>query len=283
MLTIGLVEVGGESIHYVPSVGDGWKLLRLASNNRRQLEGALSNLKLDAVVVLGPSAKKSRIARRVLGNKKHVLVDFPAAETLRKATELNKAAMKGGQYIYSPNLLRTEAGLVELKRIITNSTSNLLSLTVTCGVNAKPSDPGFPMRTAQVLDAVEWLVGSTLSEVSTERSKVSPSAAALVTLASFDNGIKAMLNLYATFSRGAGSRLWVDAVFLDSVVHVDPIAQSVRVTSFRNESVKSVNWATPPLTAAVEDFIENMKVERQGIDLEHLQRALKWTVKVVGS
>jgi hypothetical protein len=129
---------------------------------------------------------------------------------------------------------------------------------------------------------VQWLVGSTLSEMFTEKSKVSQSAAALVTLASFDNGVKAMLNLYANSSRGAGSRLWVDAVFLDSVVHVDPAAQSIRVTSFRDESVKKVNWATPPLITALEDFIENMKAERQGMDLENLQRVLKLAGEVVG-
>ena len=282
MMTIGLIEVGGERLDYVPVTADGWKLVHLTPKNRRQLERALSNPNLDAVAILGLSPKKTRLAEKALVNKKHVFVDFPAAEAFQRAAKLNEIATRAEQRIYSPNLLRIEPGLHELKRIITDSASKLLSLTVTCGAKARPFGPEFSMRTAQVLDAIEWLGGSTLREVSTERSAVSSSAAALVTLVSFDNGLKAMLNMYSAPARGNHSRLWIDAVFADSVVHVDPLAQSIGIASFRNESVKDVNWAAPSLIAAVEDFISCMKAEKQPLDLENLQRMLKLADMVVG-
>jgi predicted dehydrogenase len=282
MMTIGLIEVGGERLDYVPVTADGWKLVHLPAKNRRQLERALSNPNLDAVAILGLSPEKTRLAEKALVNKKHVFVDFPAAEAFQRAAKLNKIATRAEQRIYSTNLLRIEPGLHELKRIITDSASKLLSLTVTCGAKAKLFGPEFPMRTAQVLDAIEWLGGSTFREVSTERSAVKSSAAALVTLVSFDNGLKAMLNMYSAPARGNHSRLWIDAVFADSVVHVDPLAQSIEIASFRNESVKNVNWATPSLIAAVEDFISCMKGEKQPLDLENLKRMLKLADMVVG-
>jgi predicted dehydrogenase len=282
MMTIGLIEVGGERLDYMPVSADGWKLVHLAAKSRRQLERALSNPKLDAVAILGPSPKKTRLAEKALVNKKDVLVDFPAAATFQKAAKLNKIATRVEQRIYSPNLLRTESGLHELKRIIAHSASTLLSLTVTCGVEAEQGKPEFSMKTAQVLDALEWLGDSRMREVSTEKSAVRSSATALVTLGSFDNGLKAMLNMYSAPPRGNHSRLWIDAVFGDSVVHVDPSAQSIGIASFRNESIKNVNWAAPSLITAIEDFISCMKAEKQPLDLENLQRILKLADMVVG-
>jgi predicted dehydrogenase len=281
MMTIGLIEVGGQRLDYVPVTADGWRLVQLASKNRRQLERALSSPKLNAVAILGSSPEKTRLAEQALVNKKHVLVDFPVAEAFQKAAKLNKIATRVERCIYSPNLLRTEPGLQELKRIITHSASKLLSLTVTCGVKARPGGPEFSMRTAQILDAIEWLGDSALREVSNERSAVSSSAAALVALVSFDNELKAMLNMYSAPARGNHHRLWIDAVFADSVVHLDPRAQSIKIASFRNESVNNVNWATQPLLTTIEDFISCMKAENLQLDSENLQRMLKLTGMVV--
>jgi hypothetical protein len=110
MIALGLIEVGGERLDYMPVSADGWKL-HLAAKNRGQLERALSNPKLDAVAILGLSPKKTRLAEKALVNKKHVLVDFPAAEAFQRAAKPNKIATRAEQRIYSPNLLRIEPGL----------------------------------------------------------------------------------------------------------------------------------------------------------------------------
>ena len=282
MMTIGLIEVGDERVDYMPNTVHGSKLVQLVQKNQRQLERAISNPKLDAVAIFGLSPRKKSLAEKVLREKKHVFVDFPVAEAFQKAAKLGRTATKEGQRIYSPNLLRTEPGLKELKRNIQNSSSKLLSLTVTCGVKAKPGGSAFRMKAVQVLDVLEWLADSRLREVATQRTTIRSSAAALVTLASFDSGVTVMLNMYSTPARSNHPRLWIDAVFTDSVVQVNPHAQSIRVTLFQNESVESRNWATPSLVEAIEEFISCMKSDLRPLELENLKRIFKLADMVVG-
>jgi predicted dehydrogenase len=280
-MTLGLIEFGGRQPDNLPLAADGWRLIRLTAKNRRQSERTLSNPRLDAVAIVSVSPEKTHLAELALANKKHVLIDFPASDQPLRAAKLNKIATSVDKRIYTPNLLRTEPGVQELKRIITSPASKLLSLTVTYGVTTRLKDSGFFMRTVQILDAMEWLVGSTFTHLSTERSAVNSRAEGLVVLASFESGISAMLNMYSAPANGYCSPLWIDAVLADSVVHVDTQAQSLRVTSFRNEAVKNINWATPSLTVAIEDFIAYIKTEKQPFGVGGLERALRLAAVVL--
>ena len=85
---------------------------------------------------------------------------------------------------------------------------------------------------------MEWLGNSKIKDVCAEKSAKRSHAAALVALGAFENGLKAMLNMYSA-PTSKRSRLWVDVVFKDSFVHVDPYAQSIRITSFQEESIGS--------------------------------------------
>ena len=157
MMTIGLIEVGNERTDCMPNAVHGSKLVKLVQKNRRQLERAISNPKLDAVAIFGLSPSKNLLAEKALMEKKSVFVDFPVAETFEKTIKLDRTATKEGQRIYSPNLLRTEPGFQELKRKIQDPTSKLLSLTITCAVKAKSECSEFRMKVVQILDALEWL------------------------------------------------------------------------------------------------------------------------------
>jgi predicted dehydrogenase len=245
-------------------------------------ERAISDSKLGALAILGPSPKKARLVEKALLRKKHVLVDFPAAQRVEEARKLAAIASGKELCIYSPNLLIAEPGLQELKHAASRSTGKLLSLTITCGLNAKLSSPNFTMKVAQLLDLAEWLGGAKFKDVCAEKSVKGSRAAALVALASFDNGIKAMLNMYSAPVMGHG-RLWVDGVFEDSVVHVDPYAQSIRIAAFHDKSTKSVSWATASLIAAIEDFIDRINAEKEPLDLENLGRMLNLARMVAGN
>ena len=141
MLTIGLVELDGRALDYVPGSGDGWKLVRLIARGGRLPERAFSDPKLDAVAFLGSSVKKFRFAEKALMHGKHALVDFPASRTVESARKLEAVAAGKDLHVYSPNLLKYEPGFQELKRISSNSTSKMLSVTMTCGVNCETYEP----------------------------------------------------------------------------------------------------------------------------------------------
>jgi predicted dehydrogenase len=273
LITIGLIELSNEKLGPIPATADGFRIVPLTSR-RRELERSLSDPRLDAVAILGLDPRRDLFAEKALLKGKHVLIDFPVADTFQRATRIHRIATETKKRVYSANLLRTEPGLQELKKKAANSSGKLLSLTVTCGVNTEGRLSEFAMKTAQVLDAMEWLGDSALVDLATERTAAG-STRALVTLASFDNGLKTMLNMYSTPAGSDDSRLWVDAVFEDSVIHVNPREQSISVASFRNHSVHKLNWATPSLIGAIENFLSCMKTEMQPMDLGNLQRLLK--------
>lgn len=281
MLTIGLVELDGRAFDYVPGSGDGWKLAQLIARGGRPPERAFSDPKLDAVAFLGSSVKKLRFAQKALLHGKHVLVDFPASWTVEGARLLESVAAGRGLCVYSPNLLKFEPGFQEFKRIGTDSTSKMLSVTMTCGVSSTLKNPEFSMKLAQLYDLLEWLGNSKLKDVCAEKSAKGSRSSALVALGSFENGLKLMLNLYSA-PASKRSRLWVDAVFKDSFVHVDPYAQSVRITSFQERPFRELNWATSAIVGLIEDFAAQVNGEKQTLDLAGLGRMLKLAGSVIG-
>jgi predicted dehydrogenase len=284
MFTVGLIELGSD-IDYLPLKADGWRLMRLSGKvkNRKKLESMLSDPQLNAVAILGHAAERFRFAERALNNRKHLILDFPAARTVEKARELNEKAARNNIWVYSPNLLTMEPSLKEVKRKIESRTGKLLSLTITFGVEAKRNSPEFLLRVARLLDMVKWLVGSKLGEVNCERSTVRSPVSAVVALASFDNDVKAMLNFYSVGENAHDAGLWVDCVFEDCIMHAEPQAQSIRMVSFRGGRVESVNWSTPALVEAIENFAARIDEPKQSLDLENIRRTLHAAEGIVGS
>jgi hypothetical protein len=284
MFTVGLVELG-KRLDYVPLTADGWRFVRLASKRKhgKISDNVFSDPELNAIAILGHGPEKFRLARKALMKKKHLLVDFPAAETVEKARLLSDEAIRNSTCIYSPNLLKTEPSLKELKWRTNDSTGRLLSLTVTCGFDAKRNSREFLMQVAQLLDAIEWLVDSKFAEVYCEKSIVRSSVSALVTLASFDNGVKAMLNIYSVGENANNTGLWVDSVCEDCVLRADPNGQSIRITSFHGERLMSVNWSIPSIVEAFESIGMRIDKARQPLELENLQRMLGMAEEIVGS
>ncbi|HUK27917.1 MAG TPA: hypothetical protein VLV31_05800 [Candidatus Acidoferrales bacterium] len=282
MLTIGLVDLRKERLDYVPTRLDGWKLVQLAHESQERFERSLRNSTLDAVAIIGSCTRKTLLAKKALLQGKPVLVDFPPADSPLRITELTKLATKAGQPIYSPNLLRNEQGLKELKQRITLSAGAILSLTIMYGANIRPNKPELTMKTIQVLDTIEWLCESSLDELITEKTS-NASSTGLVTLASLDNGVKVLLNICSAAMRGYPDRFWIDAVFSNGVVHVDPRAQSIRITSFRDGAVKTVNWGTSSLVVAIENFTKYVRGEVQSSGLENADRIFKLARKVLES
>jgi len=280
MLTIGLVQLDGRPFDYVPGSGDSWKLVQLIERGGRLPERAFSDPKVDALAFFGSSLKKLRFAEKALLHGKHALVDFPVSRTVEGARKVEAVAAGQDLHVYSPNLLKYEPGFQELKRISSNSTSKMLSVTVTCGVNAKLMNPKFSMKLAQLFDVMEWLGNSKIKDVCAEKSAKRSPAAALVALGSFENGLKAMLNMYSAPTSNR-CRLWVDVVFKDSFVHVDPYAQSIRIARFQEESVRELNWATSALVSVVEDFVARISSGKQRLDLLNLERMLNLAGSVI--
>lgn len=284
MFTVGLVELG-RRLDYVPLTADGWRFVRLASKRKRGKipDNLFSNPELNAIAILGHGPEKFRLAQKALMKGKHLLVDFPAAGTVEKARLLSEEAIRNNTWIYSPNLLKTEPSLKELKRRTKDSTGRLLSLTVTCGFEAKRNNPEFLMLVARLLDAVEWLVDSKFREVYCEKSIVRSSVSALVALASFDNGVKAMLNIYSVGEIANHTGLWADSVCEDCVLRADPNGQSIRITSFRGERLMPVDWSIPSVVEAVENMGMRIDKAKQPLDLENLQRMLDMAEGIVYS
>ena len=281
MLTIGLVELDGQTLDYFPSSGDSWKLVRLIARGGRVPARAYADPKLDAVAFLGSNIKKLHFAERALLHGKHVLADFPASGTVESARKFEAIAIGKELHVYSPNLLKNEPGFQELKRVSCNPTSKMLSLTVTCGVSAKFKGHEFQMKLAQLFDVLEWLGNSKITDISVEKSTQRLPAAALVALGSFENGVKTLLNVYS-IPASKRSRLWVDVVFKDSFVHVDPYVQSIRIIRFQDKSIEELNWATSALVSLIEDFVSRIYSEREPLDLVNLERMLNLASSVIG-
>jgi len=284
MFKVGLVELG-KRLDYVPLTADGWRFVRLVSKRKhgKMSDNVFSDSDLKAIAILGHGPEKFRLARKALMKRKHLLVDFPAAGTVEKARLLSDEAIRNNTLLYSPNLLKAEPSLKELKRRINDSTGRLLSLTVTCGFDAKLNSPEFLMLVAQLLDGIEWLVDAKFTEVYCEKSVIRSSVSALVVLASFDNGVKAMLNIYSVGENANHAGLWVDGVCENCVLRADPNGQSIRVISFRGERLMSVNWSNPSIVEAVENLGMHIDKARQPLELENLQRILDMAEGLVGS
>ena len=199
MFKVGLVELG-KRLDYVPLTADGWRFVRLVSKRKhgKMSDNVFSDSDLKAIAILGHGPEKFRLARKALMKRKHLLVDFPAAGTVEKARLLSDEAIRNNTLLYSPNLLKAEPRAERsLSGESDDSTGRLLSLTVTCGFDAKRNSPEFLMLVAQLLDGIEWVVDAKFTEVYCEKSVIRSSVSALVVLASFDNGVKAMLNIYS--------------------------------------------------------------------------------------
>jgi len=263
MRTIGLFKLPGSTPDHEPSRGRDWRLIALPAKGARRgpSERAIADSRLDAIAILGLGLRKTLYAEKALLSGKHVLVDFPLGHDFGEISRLEKIAEDRELCIYSPNLLRTESGIQELKRMASGSSGKILSLTITCGLNTRFESSEWSMKLIQFLDLSEWIVGSKCVEAYGRKSTNHPSSVALVVTLSFDSGVKTLLNLYSAPKNPM--RLWIDGIFEHSVAHVDPYAQTVRLSRFSDNTGETVNWAPSPLSIAIEDFVAHIRSEKR--------------------
>jgi len=242
----------GEDVRAEPATfADDWKIIKVSPSVAvSQFKAKLK--KCGAFVIVGIGSKKADFAREALSLGKHVLSDFPAGLTWTEVARLKEISASNGVRFCSPNLLRFEPGMNELRQMVGGVSSRLLSFTISYGLAGRVEQTRFLMKFAQILDLAEWLVGSKCADVRQETSGTLLSANARVVLMSHENGVKTLLNLRCGSSRNCS--LWIDGIFEDSIIHVDPRAQSVRLGSSRNASSSEVDWAVSPLSRAMGAF-----------------------------
>jgi len=239
-----------------PTQGRGWKLIWLPATGAKKepSERAIVGPKLDAVAIIGLGPMKARYAQKALLSGKHALVDFPLSHEFKEILRLQRIAEERKLCLHSPNLLRTESSIQELKRMTHRPSGRILSLTLTCSVNTRFKRTDFAAKFVQLLDLSEWLTNSKCIQAHGKISTIHPSITASVVTLCLESGVIGLVNLYSTPSNSPG-RLWIDAVFEDSLLHVDPFAQAVRLSRFRDNASESVNWAPSSLSIALEDFV----------------------------
>ena len=278
MLAIGLMILEGDVPVELSTIADDWKTIEVprAAGGLPQLKAKLR--KSHAVAIIGAGSKKARYAREALTLGKHVLIDFPAGLTWNEVARLKELSAHNGLCLYSPNLLRLEAGMSELRQMAGDGSSKLLSLTISYGMGGKLEQSQYSMKLAQILDLAEWVVGSKYVNVRQEKSASAPSANARVILMSHENGVKTLLNIHYASSRDAS--LWIDGVFDNSIVHLNPWAQTIRLQSLNERSHKEIDWAVSSLRRAIEDF--KMVIDRRSepSDFGDQRRVIELTRKL---
>ena len=254
MLTIGLIALEKGCQTEPSEINGNWKLVQLARKGSRSVASELKAgaKKLDAVAVVGCHPAKARFAREALSLGKHVMVDFPAGKTSEETRRLKELARSKDLQLYSPNLLKTEPGVNELKQLVEDPSSKLLSLTINCNFATKGKE-AYSMKLAQMLDLVEWIAGAKCAEAWARGSTRTVSAAAHVILTSHENGVKTLLNLRSNSMIGV-STFRADCILENLIVHLNPWAQSVLLERFGGTSVARVNWAVHTLQKALTNF-----------------------------
>jgi len=274
MLTIGLIALE-KSYQIEPSeVSGNWKLVQLARKGSRNVSSELKAKakKLDAVAIVGCHSAKVRYAREALSLGKHVMVDFPVGQTSEETRRLKDLATSKDLQLHSPNLLKTEPGVNELKQLVEDPSSKLLSLTMNCNLATKGKE-AYSMKLAQILDLIEWIAGAKCKEVWARRSTQTASAAACVILTSHDNGVKTLLNLRSN-SMIDVSTFRAECIFENLMVHLNPWAQSILVERFGGTSVTNVNWAVHTLQNALTNFQRLIDGGSEDLLLEDSDRIL---------
>ena len=275
MLTIGLIRLPGVILGHELTRGRDWKLISVPAKGamRRPLERAITDSRLNAIAIIGLGVKKTRYAEKALSSGKHVLVEFPLSHESKEMSRLQKIAEKRELCLYSPNLLRTESSIQELKRTTSSPSAKLLSLTIVCGMNTRFERSDCTMKLVQLLDLLEWVTGSKCMEANGEKSTNHPSSVAFVVTFSLESGVKGLVNLYSAPSKSQ-VRLWIDGIFEDSLAHIDPYAQAVRLSRFSDNFGKSVNWAPSSVSIALEDFVACIGGERRPSVRDKMEKLL---------
>lgn len=277
MMTIGLIALEKGYQTEPREISGNWKLVQLA---RKAPRNVLSELKagarkLDAIAVVGCHLAKARYGREALSLGKHVMVDFPAGQTSEETRRLKELARSKDLQLYSPNLLKTEPGMNELKQLVEDPSSKLLSLTMNCNFATKGKE-AYSMKLAQILDLVEWIAGAKCTEAWARGSTQTVSTAAHVILTSHDNGVKTLLNLRSN-SMIDVSTFRADCIFENLIVRLNPWAQSILVESFGGTPVTRVNWAVHTLQNALTNFRSLINGGSEDLRLEDSDRILRLT------
>jgi predicted dehydrogenase len=224
----------------------------------------VNHSKLDAIAIIGLGLRKTWYTEKALSLGKHVLVDFPMTHDIKKMSRLWQIAEERELCFYSPNLLRTESAIQELKRIASSLSHNVLSFTITCGMNTSFRRSDCAMKLMQLLDLLEWITESKCLEINGMMSTNHHSARAFVVTFSLEGGVRGLVNLYSAAVKSS-PRLWIDGIFEGSLVHVDPYAQAVRVSWLGGKASKSLNWAPSSMSIALGDFVACIGAGRSSI------------------
>jgi predicted dehydrogenase len=278
MLTIGLIILEDDIRVDQSTIANGWKAIELPSPARglSQLKARLK--KTEAVAIVGADARKTRYARKALALGKHVLIDFPAGRTWNEVAHLKELSANNGLCFCSPNLLTLETGMSELRQMAGDGSSKLLSLTVSYGIGGRPNQTQYSMKLAQLLDLTEWVVGSKHVNARQERSGTASSVNARVVLLSHENGVKTMLNIHYAPSRNPS--LWIDGVFENSMVYLNPWAQTIKLQFLSDHSQKEISWAVSSLRRAIEDFEMAIDKRSEPSDFDDQSRVIELTRKL---
>jgi predicted dehydrogenase len=280
MLTIGLILLDADAHLESLIHGSSWKAVKVFQNGvRKPPQKLFHEARYDAFAIVGSYPEKVHYAKKALSLGKHVLVDFPAGKGFGEVSELHDLATTSGLCFFSPNLMRSEPGFQVLKDKI-DSPSKLLSVTVTWRLNSTITKPSYRMRLVQLIDLVEWIADSRYSEALSRRSK-ERSTSASIFLLSLHNGVKALINIYWTTAK-AHSRMWMDAILEDSVMHIAPYAQSLKVEHFKNSTCKEIGWAPSPLSFTLDDFASMIK-RKKASEVNDLERLIKISQEMLRS
>ena len=241
-----------------------------ATKGREACKRFLADHKYDAIAVVGSGRKKAEFAERALLSGKHVLIDFPASHKLEETQRLHDTAVEKKLCLFSPNLMRTELGLPELREAVSSGTSRLLSLTITYGAQVSQGVRQFSMKLMQLLDLVEWLANSRQREVLSHENMAGKSPQACIVLLSMGNGVRALVNLYS-ISSSSKERFWADGIFEDSITHINPYAQSLRLSHSGQRPEEDVEWGQSSLSFAMKEFLTQIS-ERKIMNMEQMKR-----------
>ena len=279
MLRIGLVVlekgVGSDRIE-----SDGkWEAVQLFNKgaNMKMFKAQPRTEALDAFAILGADESKVRYVREAFSLGKHVMADFPAGRNQQEVLKLRDLACSSCLRFHSPNLLKSEPGMAEFKRKAEDPTSKLASLTVSCSMSARGKN-AFWMKLTQLVDWVEWMAGTKCVELRSQKSAKTGSNFAQVVLLTHENGVKTLLNVHSA-AEVDYPRLWVDAIFDTSIMHLEPTAQTVLVDRFGG-STGRVNWAEPAVNRALNEFVSLIESGSDRSELSGSDRVIELSRKL---
>ena len=254
----------------VPYKGKNWDLIHVIRIRPTQSLRSISDPTSDATAILGEDPRKWRRVKEGLLLGKNVLVDTPVASDIRHLLELHSLAIKRKLRIESVNLICAEHSVQYLKEFISKHT--LLSMTISSSV-LPVSNEFHLMKLAQIIDASEWLAGSSCERAAGETAV--PKLNACVTLLVMRNGVKLLIN---TYRKLGGSRdLQIDAIFEDAIATINPYAQSVTVSHFGG-TVSHLGWRPTQLPSLLDEFSKrtsmgspsNLRKQRRIIELARM-------------